>query len=531
MVTTLREIERKYELAAGRQAPDFHSLAGVSAQLQDAELVLEAVYFDTADLRLAAAGITLRRRRGGSDAGWHLKVPVEGDARDELSIPVDDEVPAIPPAAIDLSASNGTESAGGEAVPTELVDRVLVHSRGSELRPVALITTHRARWLLRDSSQTVLAEFVLDNVSAQARHPATASEWREIEVELVAGDGQLLDRVDDWLAGAGIHRSAAPSKLARVLGDQLPVRRPVADAPPPDRLRPATPSGAVLRAYLHGQVRRLHNYDPLVRVDAPDAVHQMRVTTRRIRSALRTYRSLLDAEPANQARAELAWLAGVLGGARDAEVMAARLGAELAALPSELVVGSVANAIAAYFAGEHAAAHEFVRAELRSARYFALLDSLDELLTSARHTRAARAAARKSLPKAVSRAYRRLAAAVDQIEHSAADERDLAIHEARKAAKRARYAAELATAALGKDAKRFAAQMKLLQECLGEHQDSVVARAEILRLSAEGPDIAGGPFTLGVLYGQQRVAAEAVEDEIPGVWRAVAKAKYRSWLR
>ena len=84
--TTVRETERKYEAADGVELPGWAGLAGVQALVGPEEQALEAVYYDTEDLRLAHAGVTLRRRRGGDDAGWHLKLPVGGDSRDEIRV-------------------------------------------------------------------------------------------------------------------------------------------------------------------------------------------------------------------------------------------------------------------------------------------------------------------------------------------------------------------------------------------------------------------------------------------------------------
>ena len=78
-MATVRETERKYEVVDGVELPGWAGLAGVESLVGPEEQTLEAVYYDTEDLRLARAGVTLRRRRGGDDAGWHLKLPVGGD--------------------------------------------------------------------------------------------------------------------------------------------------------------------------------------------------------------------------------------------------------------------------------------------------------------------------------------------------------------------------------------------------------------------------------------------------------------------
>ena len=93
MATVVREVERKYDAAAGGTAAldaveTMTGTAGVAAVSQQGEQLLDAVYYDTADLRLIGAGITLRRRTGGEDAGWHLKLPAGADTRDEIRLPL-----------------------------------------------------------------------------------------------------------------------------------------------------------------------------------------------------------------------------------------------------------------------------------------------------------------------------------------------------------------------------------------------------------------------------------------------------------
>ena len=105
------------------------------------------------------------------------------------------------------------------------------------------------------------------------------------------------------------------------------------------------PASEALLFYLHEQVEALKAQDPGVREDAPDAVHQLRVAARRMRSALATFGKLLDAGTAKPLRAELQWLAGTVGQARDTEVMRTRLTEMISAEPPELLLGPVAQQI------------------------------------------------------------------------------------------------------------------------------------------------------------------------------------------
>ena len=165
----------------------------------------------------------------------------------------------------------------------------------------------------------------------------------------------------------------------------------------------------MLDAYLRTQVGTLLSYDARVRVDEPDAVHQMRVATRRLRSALREFAGLLDAAAIGNLDGELRWLAGVLGEVRDLEVLRERLLAELAALPADLVVGPVQSRVTGQLGGEYDAARERMLEAMVTERYFALLDRLDQLVAEPPLTELADGAASDVLTRYVQRSWRRLA--------------------------------------------------------------------------------------------------------------------------
>ncbi len=200
MATTVDEIEFKYEAPAGTVLPPLEDLPRVAAESDPEEQTLEADYYDTADLRLIRAGITLRRRRGGSDPGWHLKLPAGGQSRREIQVPL----------------SHG--GSAGSAVPDELAALVRVHTRGEPLMPVAIIRTRRRRRLLLDRGGVSLAELVADEVSAETLGDSTTiSSWGEVEVELTGGGQKLLDAADERLRRSGLRRARRSAKLERAL--------------------------------------------------------------------------------------------------------------------------------------------------------------------------------------------------------------------------------------------------------------------------------------------------------------------------
>jgi CHAD domain-containing protein len=280
------------------------------------------------------------------------------------------------------------------------------------------------------------------------------------------------------------------------------------------RLTSRSPAGDVVLAYVRRQARAITHCDPLVRRDEPDAVHQMRVATRRARSALQAFGEIVERARTQALCDELKWLATVLGQARDTEVLLARFEDELARTPPDLVVGPVKARIAWHFGSELGQAREAAVHELDGQRYLALLDGLDALIADPPLTPLAARKAGKALAKPVRRAARRLERALAAIPD--AEDKDAAIHEARKAAKRARYAAEAAAPALGGKARRQAGRTKKLQGLLGDHHDSVVARTVLVGIADQAREAAEDTFTYGLMYERQACQASDIERSLPG---------------
>jgi CHAD domain-containing protein len=363
-------------------------------------------------------------------------------------------------------------------------------------------------------------------------------------VELTGGARDVLDAADQLLRRGGLSRSAQSAKLARAL--DLP-----ATAPARQRHRGASATvGDVLLGYLEVQVSALKAYDPMVRTDEPDAVHQMRVTTRRLRSTLQSFPELFSKAQAGELIPELRWLGEELGTARDAEVLAARFDERLAGLPAELVVGPVAARVRSHFARIGADARAAMREALDSPRYFVLLDSVDLLLEELPDEDNAARPARAVLPRSVRRTYKRTrrrikhafslspgqpadaAHAADAAHTSdAAHTADAALHEARKAAKRARYAAEAVAPAFGKQARRFAKRMKKVQSVLGDHQDAVIARAAARELGMTAQHEGENAFSYGVICAREDQEAMRLSREARRAWRSASRPRVRRWLR
>lgn len=165
--TRQREVERTYAAPAAGALPALTGLPGVAAgQQSTADLV--ATYLDTVNLDLARHRTSLRRRTGGEDAGWHLKLGIDKDKRTEVQHPLGDEA---------------------DGVPSALLDPVRAIVRDHPLVPVATVRTHRLQYDLCDAAGDTLAQVCDDQVSAERLvGPPLVQEWREWEVEL--GDGR-----------------------------------------------------------------------------------------------------------------------------------------------------------------------------------------------------------------------------------------------------------------------------------------------------------------------------------------------------
>ncbi|MEU6418912.1 CYTH and CHAD domain-containing protein [Streptomyces spiralis] len=506
MAATKREIERKYEPKRpdepggsrgqdGPEAgglPDLTGVGPVAAVVDRGVAVLDAVYYDTPDERLSTAGLTLRRRTGGTDAGWHLKLPVAPGVRDEIQAPLSD------------------------AVPPDLAGLVRSRVRDSELRPLVRLRSERAVRHLVDGGGTLLAEVSVDAVHAERlTGDGGTARWTEIEVELAdGGEEPLLDKVDKRFRKAGLRPSAAPSKLARALAETAPPDRPRTTAEP----APVTAGDHVL-AHLRAQRDALVALDPAVRRDVEDSVHRMRVTTRRLRGALRSYGKVLDRTATDPLGAELKWLGGELGLDRDQEVLTERLTAALDALPAELVTGPVRTRLRSWSEERRGGSRRRLLDVLDGERHLRLLDALDALLADPPLRPPASGEPAEVLTRAVRRDFAKLTTRLEQaLALPPGTDRDVALHQARKQAKRTRYAAEAAAPALGDAATGVARAAKTLQSLLGDHQDSVMTREALRELAARAQRAGESSFTHGVLYGREERRAAELEAELPRVW-------------
>ena len=490
-------LEREVKLAvpAAFALPDLEDLAAAVDTSPVDERRLETVYYDTPDLRLARWGANLRIRQG---EGWTLKLPStsEGPAltRRELEFPGDASQP--PDAAVAL---------------------VIAYVRRATLVPVASLSTLRRRVQLKNREGTVLAEVVDDDVSV-IQGLRVQSRFREVEVELKDQSAErLLDPILARLRGAGAADEDQASKVVRALG----ARATAVPEVDPLALTSASTAGELVRHTIALSVASLMRHDPGVRLgDDLEDVHRARVATRRLRSQLRTFRTLLDTEWASALREDLRWLGGGLGSVRDRQVMAQRVRSRTGAL-AEDDAPTVAD-LAAELQAESAEARARLVLDMRTDRYIDLIERLVEASRAPALTPEAQQRAAVVVPGLAQRDWRQLRKGIAALPDQPADSE---LHRIRILAKRVRYAAEAAEPIAGKLAARSAAAAAALQDVLGDHQDSVTAQ-QWLREAGRGPRA----FVAGELTALERETAAFDRASWHDAWKKLARKRLRRWM-
>jgi CHAD domain-containing protein len=508
------EIERKYDVGGLAAVPDLAGVGPVVSSVTEEPFALRAVYFDTADHVLLANRITLRRREGGHDEGWHVKLPAGGESTSE--------------ARREVHAPLGTDA--DEPLPTEVRRVVEVVLRGRPVHPVLVIETERTLTLLRDAEGEQLAEVADDEVTATKPDADTPRRWREWEVELAEGISRrlgdsLLDAVGDALESAGASVSGSVSKLARGLGSLPDVS---ALAPAARVVLPPKSAAAFVIAAVAGLTTELKALDPEVRdpearAGSDEPVHRFRTTVRRLRSILRVYRGVLSNDDTAWLAEELAAVGRAAGAARDLDVAAANLRSLVASAPEGYVAQQIVGRLEAGFREASRDAGRDLERALSDPAYFELLDRLDRAVSVApdgkRADDPATAFVAARLSKETKRARALLRGASESVE---SDEFDRPIlHNGRKAARRLRYAIEAATTAGVKGVAGHGAKTThRIQDALGDALDTDAAAESYLSAASTARWAGEDTFGYGVLATLALAArADALGRVSGSAWR------------
>jgi CHAD domain-containing protein len=497
--TSNREQERKFDVTAAFELPSFEEETGLTV-LDDEELELVAVYYDTPDLRLTRSGVSLRYR---NDEGWTVKLPEDAVANG-------------------LARRENHFTGDPSVLPIEAANLVTGWTRQESLRPVAKLETRRHRIELGDNGANPIAEVADDRVRATTQS-TDAELFRQIEIELLSESaGKLQKRIVSQVRAAGAKQESGVPKIQRALGAAASVPSDLDAAMPK---KPVTVRDIVQSAVV-ASARRLVDHDAAVRLgEDPEAVHQARVATRRLRSDLKTFRPVLERATTDPLRDELRWLGTRLGGVRDADVLGELLRTRLETL--ERAESGAAKFLWDRLESQRAQARATLDIAMTSGRYKQLLERLVELGQAPPVTdEAADRKARKALPGLVRRPWLRLR---ESVKAMSANPSDADLHEARKRAKEARYAAEAAAPVMKKPAKLLAKAMQRVQDHLGSHQDAVVARAW-LEHAALSTDDRDAILLAGELAGLCAGQRDRLHRQWPTQWRKARRQKYRDWL-
>jgi CHAD domain-containing protein len=496
----VREVEHKYSFEGDLVLPDTLATdVGARSLVALEPLELKAAYYDTDDFRLARSGVTLRHRSGdeGGDR-WTLKLPLD-EGRDEIEM----DGPAT-------------------RVPGSAVDLVRAFARAKPLKRVVTLKTKRARWAFLGDDGERLAELVDDHVVVY-RSGRVDGRFRELEIESADGSTALIDKVGACLEEHGARPGDAVPKGVRALG-------PDASAPPdvsvPASVSPSAPASEAIRAAITSATARIQANDPRARLGDPEGIHQMRVGARHLRSDLRTFQTLVQPDWAGDTASELKWLAGVLGDVRDLDVMTERLGDS---------AGELRDALGPLFDRLKEAdkrARDAMLDALRSKRYEQLLESLVEAGALPPVTEAAGAPSSEALPPLVATRWVKLRDAGRAVGESSSDD-DL--HRVRILAKRARYAAEAASVALGKKkaraATRFADLCSKVQDTLGVQHDTTVAIAAIEEAIRGTIDSVDFVLAAGRLIEREASVATTARSSFERAWDKLDRKKNVAWMK
>jgi CHAD domain-containing protein len=495
----MKEREAKLAAPPGFDLPELGGLGdGVLAEPQPARR-LQTTYYDTADLRLARWDASLRYRPG---EGWTVKLP-EGQH------------------GVLLVRAEHVFGGDGRRPPAEALALIRPFVRTAQVTPTVRMRTLRRPVELRDPEGSRLAELVDDEVQVLDGR-RVVGRFRELEVELDDdADPDLLEQVVEQLLEAGAEAADPTPKYLRALAGH---ERALGPEVAPPEVDDGSSIEELLRHDLATSTLRLFRHEAGVRTgEDPEAVHQARVGTRRLRSTLRTFSKLLDEEWTDRLRDDLKWLADLLGEVRDTDVLLERFEDHLAGLPAG--DAKAGRRLLDRLGDQRDQARRRLLGAMAQDKYAVLLDDLVAAAAAPALLPGADRPAAEVMPPLVAKPWKRLRKEVRQAGDDPPDEQ---LHQIRIRAKRARYAAEAVEPVFGKQAEDFADAVADLQSVLGDHQDAVVGEAW-LREAAAGArrDVA---LVAGLLIAAERAAAADTRERWRSVWKAANRKRLRAWL-
>lgn len=509
---THREVEVKMRVAINFDVTGYlDDLPGTTLVGPDAAQ-LSATYYDTPELTLLRWGITLRRREGGTDAGWHLKIPVAGEhdgARDELRLPL-------------------AEGATGE-VPAEFISIVSPLLRNKNIEYLADVNTTRTTYTLVDKHSDSLVEVAGDHVTVEVNR-SEINAFHEIEVEILHDSKRarnVLREIQNRILDAG----ATPTSLSKLASAMGPAAGEPPDVPDLGPLSTDCLAADFIKYVIAEHTRHLLLADVGVRRGVPDSIHQMRVAARRLRStlsSLSSFTGLMDVEHTQYLRKELAWIARELGAVRDREVLLDRLIRQATELSDPTDTDAAISVIRFELQQQLEVVENNALMALRGSRYHELIEELITTIAQPPVTENAFQPAQELLNGIAQRTWLKLAKGVRELSF---DSPDTQWHAVRIQAKRARYTADAAATISSKAMRAYARKLATVTDILGDLHDAHVAEL-FLRELAQSPNVSGRQgLALGQLLDLQNQHNQIERHRFTKVWPEARKAARVTGLR
>lgn len=477
---------------------------------------LQSLYLDTADLTLARQRIALRLRR--SRRRWEATIKWEGTCKAELHDRPELNIPL-----------RGQPRLPFEVKHPQLQEHLAARVAGRPLQIIVVTSIRRTRLhVLRHDqhdNETALAEICLDRVHLHGEQTGGAeTRYCEIEVEQLDGDRDVVRQVASQLRHAFNLLPSTESKFSRglaLLGHRELLGTPHGGLVVEDTIESAA------HKIIWEQLSRLREHDPgSRRGDDLEALHDMRVATRRLRAALATFRAAFPQKLWIYLRDELKWLRQTLGSVRDMDVQLERVNAFGGSTPAALRVSL--QTYARFLERRRAEHRKELLAALSSARYFALLVRLEEYATGggAMHRLGALQSVGRLAAEEIDKAYRRVCKRGRKVE---AEPRPEDLHGLRIRAKRLRYTLELCRDLTGREGGKAICRLVRLQDLLGNFHDAVVA-ADFVRQYVEGPGKRAGStalITMGAFLGSELHRADTMRSDFARTWKRFERRRTR----
>ena len=478
----------------------------------------ECLFVETQDGRLATEGYRLSVRTAGRAPVWRLAGP-EGES----------EAP--------FAGERAFRSVAPDAAGIPSIARAL--AGGRLLFPLVRLRIFAQDLSLEGPSASRFSLRAERFLAAPPWEGLPKGEWPHglLTVRLLEGDPDAFLHLTTYVRDR-LGLPTACGDACRMALQSLNLPEPGAPAPPHLRIRSEDPLALAARKVVakHALKMRANIRGALDDLD-PEYLHDLRVATRRLRSALRLFADVLGPKRCDSLRAELSWIGGLSGAVRDLDVFRVNLQGQAQRLGE---AGAIAGQLAEELARQRRPARDALVAALTSRRFAALMRRLEALATAPppRRPRGAQgapvAAAAPTLMRKAQKRVLQLGRAVGP-ESPAAD-----LHRLRILFKRLRYACEFFREAFadpvsGSDPlSNYIQAMVRFQDCLGEYQDAVTAMARIQGLAKEAVE-SGALFPerlldLGALIQVQREIARDRRGRLAKLWSRFDRRSVRTRL-